>query len=254
MEMPDVVLRRSIREGLLVRILAVEDDRPLLEAIARVFREAGFQVDEAEEGEEGLYMAEQSIYDLLVLDIMLPGLDGLSIVRRLRKKRNRTPILLLTAKDSVEDRVSGLDVGADDYLVKPFAIPELLARSRALLRRKSGFACEEKLVCDRLALYPQRKEARYRNEPLQLTLKEFQLLEYLMMNAGQILTREQIFDRIWGFDSETGCGIVDLYIHYLRKKLSPYGGEHLIRTVRGVGFMLRGNADVSKNAAASHRS
>lgn len=223
-----------------VRILVVEDDRPLLSAIVAVFKEEGYQVDEADAGDEGLYLAEQGIYDLLVLDIMLPGMDGLSIIGELRRKGKKTPILLLTAKDSVEDRVTGLDVGADDYLVKPFAVPELLARARALLRRHGGVGCEGELVYGPVSLRARAQDGFVGERPLQLTIKEYELLEYFMVNAEQIVTREQVFDRIWGFDSDTSLGIVDLYVHYLRKKLAPHGCEHMIQTVRGVGFMLKG--------------
>lgn len=225
-----------------MRILIIEDDVPLLHAISAIFLDESYQVDQATTGDEGLLMAESGIYDLLVLDIMLPLLDGFSIIKQLRTKGISTPILILTAKDSIEDRVKGLDYGADDYLIKPFATDELLARSRALLRRagKIGFVGE--VAYGPITISPNEHEALVQGKALKLTSKEFDLLLYLVQNKEQILTREQIFERIWGIHSETGESIVDLYIHYLRKKLSEAGYGNLIRTIRGVGYMLKGDS------------
>jgi DNA-binding response OmpR family regulator len=228
-----------------MRILVVEDDRLLREAVVTVLCEERYLVDEADSGDEGLYKAEQGIYDLLILDIMLPGLTGFEIVKRLRAKDITLPILLLTARDSVEDRVRGLDSGADDYLVKPFAVPELLARTKALLRRR-GLGSEGSLIYGPLGLNPRLKDGFIGANALGLTVKEYELLEFLMLNSEQIVTREQIFDRIWGFESETTLGIVDLYIHYLRKKMLPFNCDTLIQTIRGAGFMLKGNQSCSK--------
>jgi two-component system response regulator CiaR len=222
-----------------MRILVVEDDLPLRDVITKVFEEESYQVDGTDSGEEGLFLAEQGIYDLLVFDIMLPGMSGLSMVKKLRLQAMTTPILFLTAKDSVEDRVQGLDVGADDYLVKPFAISELLARVRALLRRQGAMGAEGEISYCGINIKPKLHDAFVANIPMQLTIKEFELMEYLVLNNEQILTREQIFDRIWGFDSDTANGIVDLYIHYLRKKMSLHNCEHLLHTVRGVGYRLK---------------
>lgn len=223
-----------------MRILVVEDDPMLREALVAILQDEGYDVDETGLGDEGLYMAEQDIHDLLILDIMLPGMNGLEIVKGLRAKSTDTPILLLTAKDSVEDRVTGLDVGADDYLVKPFAVPELLARVKALLRRKGAFVgLEEGISYGSISVNPRKKDGFAGEQALQLTIKEYELLEFLLVNSERILTREQIFDRIWGFASDTTIGIVDLYIHYLRKKLATYGCESVIQTVRGVGYMLK---------------
>lgn len=222
-----------------MRILVVEDDVPLLNAITTVLEDENYQVDQATTGDEGLLMAESAIYDILVLDIMLPNLDGVSIIKKLRAKSITTPTLFLTAKDSVESRVKGLDAGADDYLVKPFAAEELLARCRSLLRRAGKLGMEGQMVYGPVALLENEHDAFVNGNALKLTSKEYELLEYLLRNREQILTRGQIFDRVWGFESETSDGIVDLYIHYLRKKLSVYGYEHLIRTVRGVGYMLK---------------
>ncbi|WP_135553018.1 response regulator transcription factor [Paenibacillus cymbidii] len=221
-----------------MKVLVVEDNVALLQAIVAIFREAAYQVDEADHGDDGCFRAEQGIYDLIVLDVMLPGLSGIDVIRRLRARGIRTPALLLTARDSVEDRVAGLDAGADDYVVKPFAVPELLARARALLRRQGGLV-EGELAFDRLTLKPKLLEAFWCGEPLRLTAKEYDVLEYLLLNKGQIVTRDMLFDRIWGFDSDTGNGIVDLYIHYLRKKLAPYDGAPAVQTVRGIGYMLK---------------
>lgn len=223
-----------------MRILVVEDDPMLREALVSVLQDEGYTVDETGTGDDGSYMAEQDIYDLLILDIMLPGMSGLEIVQGLRAKSAETPILLLTAKDSVEDRVTGLNTGADDYLVKPFAVPELLARVKALLRRKGSFVgTEDGLSYSGISVNPRSKDGFIGEQSLQLTVKEYELLEFLLLNSERILTREQIFDRIWGFASDTTTGIVDLYIHYLRKKLSTFGLDSLIQTVRGVGYMLK---------------
>jgi two-component system response regulator CiaR len=222
-----------------MRILVVEDDLPLRKVITELFEEESYQVDGTDSGDDGLFLAEQGIYDLLVLDIMLPGVSGLSIVKKLRLQSMVTPILFLTAKDSVEDRVQGLDVGADDYLVKPFAVSELLARVRALLRRQGAMGTEGEISYCGISIKPKLHDAFVAGMPMQLTIKEFELMEYLVINNEQILTREQIFDRVWGFDSDTANGIVDLYIHYLRKKMSLHNCDHLLHTVRGVGYRLK---------------
>lgn len=224
--------------GVVVKILVVEDDRMLREAVVAVLREDDYLIEEAGAGDEGLYLAQQGIYDLLILDIMLPEVTGLEIVKGLRAQGNTVPILLLTAKDSIEDKVMGFNCGADDYLVKPFAVPELLVRVKALLRRTGMGGKEREHYYGDVSVHPKLKDGFIGDHPLQLTSKEYEILEYLMLNQERILSREQVFDRVWGLESETGIGIVDLYIHYLRKKMSPYGRDHLVRTVRGAGFML----------------
>lgn len=223
-----------------MKILAVEDERALLEAICGVLQEEGYQMDRAERGDEGYLLAERGIYDLLVLDIMMPGMDGLTLLKKLRAKGHLTPVLLLTAKDSVESRVEGLDAGADDYLVKPFAVEELLARTRALLRRNGKYAADGELSYGPIFLRTHEHDAYVGDTPLKLTGKEYDLLQYFLHNREQILTRDQIFDRIWGIDSETNYGIVDLYVHYLRKKLAEHGCDQYIRTIRNVGYILKG--------------
>lgn len=222
-----------------MKILVVEDDQALREVVVAVLKEDNYLVEQTDSGDEGLYLAEQDIYDVLILDIMLPGLSGLEIVKGLRAKSMSVPILLLTAKDSIEDRVAGLEAGADDYLVKPFAVPELLARVKALLRRRGNLGKEGDLCYGGVSVNAKVRDGFVGANALQLTVKEYELLEFFVINSDQILTREQIFDRIWGFESETTLGIVDLYVHYLRKKLLPYGRDNLIQTVRGAGFMLK---------------
>ncbi|WP_094605542.1 Response regulator MprA [Sporomusa silvacetica DSM 10669] len=222
-----------------MRILVVEDDNILREATVSILSGEDYIVDQASTGDEGLYLAEQGIHDLIVLDIMLPGISGLEIVKNLRKNGCAISILLLTAKDSVDDRVIGLESGADDYLVKPFAMRELLARIKALIRRKGNLIIEDQINYGNLSLNSKIKDGFVNEEPLGLTNKEYEILEFLTLNKEQIVTREQIFDRIWGLDSDTSSTIVDIYIHHLRKKLIVYGLDTLIQTVRGVGFMLK---------------
>ena len=222
-----------------MRILVVEDDGSLRDAVVAVLTEEKYGVDEAATGDEGLFAAQQGIHDLLILDIMLPEINGFEIVRTLRAQGHTVPILLLTARDSIDDRVTGLETGADDYLVKPFAIRELLARVKALLRRKGNLSLEGEVGYGGISLNSKVRDGFVNREPLGLTTKEYDLLEFMILNKEQILTRDQIFDRIWGFDSDTTISIVDLYIHYLRKKLSPYQLDKLLRTVRGAGFMMK---------------
>lgn len=224
-----------------MKILVVEDDDPLREAIVSLLTEENYIIDEAATGDEGLYLAEQGIYDLLVLDIMLPEISGLEIVEKVRQADNAVPILLLTARDSITDRVNGLETGADDYLVKPFAIQELLARIKALLRRGGAMANDGKITYGGVTIDSKVRDGFVGSQALALTTKEYDLLEFLVLNKEQILTREQIFDRVWGFESETTISVVDLYVHYLRKKLAQSGHDNLLRTVRGAGFMFKEN-------------
>lgn len=228
-----------------MRILAVEDDKHLLATIARILREEGYEVDGTETGDDGLYMAQHGIYDLLVLDIMLPGMSGLELIRRLRAEGIAVPLLLLTARDSVEDVVRGLDSGADDYLTKPFEIREFTARVRALLRRHGAADLNGELRYHRLSLNMKTRNASVDGHPLELTHKEFELLHFLLRNREQILTREQLCSRVWGLDTEIGLNVVDVYIYYLRKKLKPFHYDQVIRTVRNVGYMLKENRPCS---------
>lgn len=228
-----------------MKLLVVEDDVHLLKTMKTLLEEEGYQVDPTDCGEEGCYMAEQGIYDLVVLDRMLPGMDGLQIVRSVRNKQVVTPILFVTARDSVEDMVSGLDSGADDYITKPFEVAELLARVRALLRRRGTVDGDAGLEYNRISLNVRTKEAAVCGTPLELTQKEFELLEFLLRNREQILTREQICMRVWGLDSDIGSNVVDVYVYYLRKKLKAFACDHFIQTIRNVGYMLKESAACS---------
>jgi DNA-binding response OmpR family regulator len=219
-------------------ILVVEDDARVARLVARGLTEAGHRVDLAADGDEGLARAESGAYDLIVLDVMLPELSGIEVAREVRKARVRTPILMLTARDAVPDRVLGLDAGADDYLTKPFALEELLARVRAMGRRAAE-SMDEVLQVGDLKLDIPRHEARRGDRVVELTAKELELLAYLMRNAGRVLTRSQIVDHVWGYDSEATSNVVEIYIHYLRDKIDRGVPRPLIRTIRGVGYTVK---------------
>jgi len=220
-------------------VLLVEDDPRIARVVARALAEAGHRVDVAHEGLDGLARAEGGLYDLLVLDVLLPRLDGFALARRLRQQRVRTPILMLTARDAVADRVRGLDAGADDYLTKPFALEELLARVRALGRRAGDAGEEDVLRVADLTLNLGRREASRAERQVELTAKEFDLLAYLMRNVGRVLTKSQISDHVWGYDAEVTSNVVEIYIHYLRNKIDRGFSHPLIRTVRGVGYTIK---------------
>ncbi|TGA97854.1 response regulator transcription factor [Sporolactobacillus shoreae] len=220
-----------------MRLLVVEDNGPLRKEIVKLLAD-DYDVDSAENGEDALYLAEQNIYDALVLDIMLPGMDGFKVTQSLREKNIDTPIIFLTARDALDDRVKGLNLGGDDYIVKPFQNQELQARLSAILRRSSPMTLNHTFCYKGIEIDDKRKQVTVDGEILPFTTKQYDLLEYLIQNADQILTRDQIFDRIWGFDSDTTVGIVEVYIHQLRKKLKKYGYEADIQTVRGIGYML----------------
>lgn len=227
-----------------MRLLLVEDEERLSEALAYILKKNKYGIDTALDGISGQEMAESGIYDIIILDRMLPGKDGVSILKELRKKGLKTPVLFLTAKDAVNDRVEGLDAGADDYLVKPFSTEELLARLRALGRRQSELFQSEKLEIGSLVLYPTRSEAKCGDGLVRLTLKETQLLELFIRNRGQVITRDQILDRVWGLDSEVEMNNVEIYIYYLRKKLESIKNCVRIETIRGIGYCLREVGDV----------
>ena len=221
------------------KLLVVEDDEHVRDAVTRALRFEGYEVHTAADGNEGLVRAIDVAPDAILLDVLMPGTDGLTVCRRLRERGDQTPILMLTARHEVTDRVAGLDAGADDYLVKPFALDELLARLRALLRRTSVTGEEDVLRADDLSLDPQRRQAWRGDRELELTKTEFDLLELLLYNAGIVLTRDQIYERIWGFDFETSSKSLDVYISYLRRKTEARGERRLIHTVRGVGYSVR---------------
>jgi len=219
-------------------VLMVEDERRLAQVVRRVLEEEGHTVDTAHDGEEGLAMALEGSHDVIVLDIMLPEIDGIEVCRSLRRNRVDTPVLLLTALDSVDDRVRGLDAGADDYLPKPFAFQELLARLRALGRRKVQAREPSEMKSGDLVLDMRRRRAQRSGTVIELSPKEFSLLEFLMRNEGRVVTRTQILDHLWGYDYATDSNLVDVYVAYLRRKVDRGHGRQLIRTVRGVGYAL----------------
>ncbi|KWZ82721.1 putative response regulator ArlR [Heyndrickxia coagulans] len=225
-------------EVLLMKLLIVEDNVSLLESMKRMLEDE-FEVETATDGEEALYLAQQNIFDIILLDVMLPEMDGFSILKTLRKDRVETPVLFVTAKDSLEDRVTGLEIGGDDYIVKPFQAAELKARIRASLRRSGNMTIDHTLRYRGIELFGKEKEIKVDGQPLKLTITQYELLEYLIQNSGNILTREQIFDRVWGFESDTTIAIVEVYIHHLRKKLEPFGYHKDIQNVRGIGYLLK---------------
>jgi DNA-binding response OmpR family regulator len=222
-----------------MHILVVEDEQRLAYLLRRVLLEERHTVDLAHDGDKGLYLALSDTYDVVVLDVMLPGLDGLEICRQMRAERIMSPVLMLTARGAVEDRVTGLNVGADDYLTKPFAMEELLARINALLRRRDRRFDEiPQLVVGDLTLDLVRHEARRAERVIELTAKEFALLEYLMRHPGRVLSRTQIVDAVWRYDMDALSNVVDIYIHYLRDKIDQGFSRALIKTVRGVGYKI----------------
>lgn len=224
-----------------MKLLLVEDEIKLAQALSHILRKNGYILDHAADGETGFELAAGGGYDLIILDRMLPRRDGISVLKELRSLGMHTPVIFMTAKDSPQDRVEGLDAGADDYLIKPFSVDELLARLRALSRRKDKDLVDATLTAGGFTLDPLKGEVARGREMIQLSVKESMLLEILMRNRGQVVTKERIFERVWGYDSETEFGNIDLYIHYLRKKL----GDACIKTVRGVGYFLKEDTDVS---------
>ena len=222
-----------------MHILVVEDEKRLAFLLRRVLLEERHTVDLAHDGDTGLNLAESGTYDVAILDVMLPGIDGIEICRQMRADGVMSPVLMLTARGAVEDRVAGLNVGADDYLTKPFAMEELLARVNALLRRRDrSFEATPQLVVGDLTLDLVRHEARRAGRVIELTAKEFALLEYLMRHPGQALTRTQIIDAVWRYDLEALSNVVDIYIHYLRDKIDSGFSRALIKTVRGMGYKI----------------
>jgi two-component system, OmpR family, response regulator MprA len=222
-----------------MKILVVDDERAVRESLRRALELQGYEVELASDGAEALErLAADGQPDAVVLDILMPGIDGLEVCRQIRQRGNSVPVLMLTARDAVGDRVEGLDAGADDYLVKPFALEELLARLRALLRRASPTVDGALYFAD-LELDPGTREVRRAGDKVELTRTEFNLLELFMLNPRQVLTRSIIFERVWGYDFGFASNSLDVYIGYLRRKTEAGGKPRLIHTVRGVGYALR---------------
>lgn len=221
-----------------MRLLVVEDEKKVARFVKKGLEEEGYAVDVAPDGEEGLGMALDGVHDLIILDIHLPRMDGLGVLQELRKKKVATPVLLLTVRAAIEDKVLGLDAGADDYLTKPFAFQELLARVRALLRRRAEAEAPVLQVAD-LTLDPARRLASRGGEKIDLTPKEFALLAYFMRNPGRVLTRTMISEHVWDYDFDTMTNVIDVYVNYLRKKIDAGREPKLIHTVRGAGYVLK---------------
>ncbi len=222
-----------------MRILVVDDEPAVREALERILRLDGFEVALACDGREAVRSQVAAPADAVLLDVLMPGLDGLGVCRRMRDTGDRTPVLMLTARDQVGDRVAGLEAGADDYLSKPFALEELLARVRALLRRSGWSGEHEVLRFDDLELDPVSHEARRGERLMELTRTEFLLLELFLHHPRQVLTRGQIFDRVWGYDFGPSSNSLEVYVGYLRRKTEAAGEPRLLHTVRGVGYVLR---------------
>lgn len=221
-----------------MRVLLVEDEKRVSNFVSRGLSEEGFAVDVASEGKEALLKAEINPYDLIILDVMIPELDGISVCRELRKKKHQAPILMLTAKGSVKDKVLGLNSGADDYLTKPFEFEELLARSRALLRRKTDVTGTLLQVAD-LTLDQLTKEVKRAGKKIELTAKEYALLQYLMQHADQVVSRTTLSERVWNESFDSFTNVIDVYINYLRKKIDEGHKIRLIHTLRGQGYVLK---------------
>jgi heavy metal response regulator len=221
-----------------MRLLIVEDEKKVARFIKKGLEEEGYVVDISFDGRDGLNLALQRAYQVIVLDINLPGLDGLTVLRRLREERVGTPVLLLTVRSTIEDKVLGLDQGADDYLAKPFSFQELVARIRALARRSGGREPAELSIAD-LRLDPKTRTASRNQEQIELTAREYALLAYFMRNQGRVLTRTMIAENVWGYDFDTETNVIDVYVSYLRNKIDAGQEVKLIHTVRGIGYVMR---------------
>ena len=221
-----------------MRILVVEDQSHIAQFIIKGLREESYAVDYAEDGEKGLSMAQEFDYDLIIQDIMLPGIDGFTVIKRLRQQGLKSAIIALTAKDGIDDRIKGLDCGADDYLCKPFSFGELLARVRALLRRDTQNS-DPTLRIDDLSFNPMNREVKRAGKNIDLTSKEYALLEYLLRNKNRVLTRTLILEHVWDMNFDSDTNLVDVYIRHLRSKIEFEGGGKLIHTVRGVGYVMK---------------
>lgn len=222
-----------------MRVLIVEDDRTIADFVAKGLAEAGYAVDVAADGERGLELAMASTYDAAIVDVMLPKLDGLTLIDRMRARSIRTPVLILSARRTVDDRVSGLQAGGDDYLTKPFAFAELLARLQALMRRSSGATEPTKLSVADLSLDLLTRRTERAGRTLELRPREFALLEYLMRNAGRVLSKTMILSHVWGYNFNPGTNVVDVLVSRLREKIDRDFEPKLLQTVRGVGYVLK---------------
>ena len=230
--------RREWRDSSAMKILIIEDYQPLLKSLTRGLREAGYAVDATGDGKEGAVHARHGEYDLIILDLMLPSLDGLTILKQLRDRGNSVHVLILTAKDAVEDRVRGLNLGADDYLVKPFAFEELLARVQALIRRRYEAKSPVVKVAD-LEIDTSARKVRRAGRRVDLTGREYMLLEFLALRAGKVVTRDQIWDGLYDFAAERNSNVIDVFVRHLRRKLEQHGLPRLIYTRRGLGYVLQ---------------
>jgi two-component system OmpR family response regulator len=223
--------------GAFMRVLVVEDDNKIAEFVVKGLKQAGYGVDRCADGEEALILADTTSYDAAIVDLMLPRLDGLSLIQRMRARKLRTPVLILSAKASVDDRVRGLEAGGDDYLTKPFAFTELLARVQALIRRATQSAEPSRLTCGDLSIDLLTREVRRGAAIIELQPREYSLLEYLMRNAGRPVSKTMIIEHVWDYAFDPGTNIVDVLVHRLRGKIDP--DKTRLHTVRGVGYVLR---------------
>lgn len=222
-----------------MRVLVVEDDKKIGSFVVNGLKQSGFAVDYCEDGEEGLHLAKTTPYDAAVVDIMLPKLDGLSLVQDLRRLGSQTPVIILSARASVDDRVKGLQAGGDDYLTKPFAFSELLARVQALIRRATQSSEPTRLAIGDLSLDLLSREVKRREERIELQAREFSLLEYLMRHAGRVVTKTMILEHVWDYSFDPQTNVVDVLVHRLRTKVDKDSSKKLIHTIRGVGYVIK---------------
>lgn len=221
-----------------MRILLIEDEKKVARFISKGLTEESYAVDAAYDGEEGLFLAEVNDYDLIILDIMLPKKDGFEVLKSLRNKGSTTPVIMLTARDEIESKVQGLDLGADDYMTKPFAFSELMARIRAILRRKQEKA-DNRLQLGDLVIDAVTRTVTRGNKPIELTNKEYALLEYFIRNPGRVLSRTMIAEHVWDYQFDPMTNVIDVYVNYLRQKIDRGFEKKLIHTIRGVGYVIR---------------
>ncbi len=222
-----------------MKLLIVEDEKRLCQTVAKHLKDEGYTVDMCYDGSDALDYINGTEYDAVILDIMLPGIDGISVLKKIRAKKLNTPVLLLTARSSVEDKVAGLDSGADDYLTKPFALDELSARIRVMIRRSGVERVDNTITAGPLTLDTEKKIAVREGKEIKLTAKEYSILEYLMHNKGIVLSRDKIMHHIWNYDYEGGSNIIDVYIRTLRNKVDAGFDQKLIQTVRGMGYVIK---------------